>query len=133
MTNLEPNEDVPPELNEISGQVIGSAIEVHRHLGPGLLESVYERAMCYELEVRGLRVRRQVPVTVMYKELPIEGQRIDLWVEPGVIVELKAVEKLVQVHKAQLLSYLRSTKCRLGLLINFNQELLRNGIVRMVN
>lgn len=74
-----------------------------------------------------------MPVTVKYKDLAIEGQRIDLWVEPGVIVELKAVEKIVQVHKAQLLSYLRSTGCRLGLIINFNQEVLRDGIVRMVN
>jgi GxxExxY protein len=131
----EPNseaEPIPPELNRVSGEVAGAAIEVHRHLGPGLLKSIYERALNYELSLRNVAVRRQVPITVMYKELAIDGQRVDLWVDPGVIVELKAVEKILPVHKAQLISYLRSTGCRLGLLINFNHELLTQGVVRMV-
>ena len=124
---------IPDEVNEVSRRVIGAAIEVHRHLGPGLLESVYERALVYELGLRGLRVRQQMPVTVAYKDLKIEGQRLDLFVEPGVIVERKAVDRLLPIHEAQLLSYLKSTGTRLGLLLNFKSRVLKDGIKRIVN
>ncbi len=123
---------LPEGVNEASNLVIGAAIEVHRHLGPGLLESVYERALTHELELRGLSVQRQVPVTVHYKGLPIEGQRVDMIVDPGVVLELKAVERLAPIHEAQLISYLRASGCRLGLLINFNTAMVRNGIKRII-
>ena len=124
---------IPRELNEASEAIIGAAIEVHRHLGPGLLEGVYERALVHELESRGLVVQRQVLVTVTYKDIHIEGQRLDLLVAPGMIVEIKAVESLSRVHQAQLMSYLKSTGYRVGLLINFGQVLLKDGIKRIVN
>lgn len=124
---------IPAEFNEASEAIIGAAIEVHRHLGPGLLEGVYERALVYELELRGLVVERQVLVSVAYKDIQIEGQRLDLLIEPGVIVEIKAVESLNRIHQAQLMSYLKSTGHRVGLLINFGQLLLKDGIKRIVN
>jgi len=129
--NLPP--PIPAELDDASKDIIGAAIEVHRHLGPGLMESIYEQALTYELELRGMVVHRQVPVAVMYKDISIEGQRLDILVEPGIIVELKAVERLLPLHEAQLISYLKSTGYRLGLLINFNHELLKHGIKRIVN
>ena len=98
-----------------------------------MLESVYERALIHELNLRGLTVQRQVPICIEYKGLEIEGQRLDLLVPPGVIVELKAVDKLIPIHEAQLISYLRSTRLRLGLLMNFNVKLLKQGIRRIVN
>ena len=125
--------DLPVELEQAAEQIIGAAIEVHRHIGPGLLESVYERALVHELQLRQISARQQVPVTVAYKDIEISGQRLDLLVEPGVIVEIKAVDRLAETHEAQLLSYLKSTGHRLGLLINFGQWLLKNGIKRMVN
>jgi len=125
--------DLPRELDEASNRIIGAAIEVHRHLGPGLLESIYERALVHELRLRGMSVRQQVAVSVMYKDLVLDGQRLDLLVDPGVIVEIKAVEKLAPIHQAQLISYLKTTGMRLGLLINFNHRLLKNGIKRIVN
>jgi GxxExxY protein len=122
------------ELNEISGQVIGAAIEVHRELGPGLLESAYEACLRHELQRRGVRVDRQVPVPVSYKGLHLEcGYRLDLLVEDQVIVELKAVESLLPIHEAQLLTYLKLYQRRLGLLINFNVPVLKNGIKRLLN
>lgn len=124
---------IPKEIDEVSGRIIGAAIEVHRHLGPGLLESVYEQAIVYELQLRGLRVHRQMPVTVTYKELEISGQRLDLFVELGVIVELKTVDQFLPIHEAQLLSYLKSTGIRLGLLLNFKSPVLKDGIRRIVN
>ena len=124
---------VPRELDEASNRIIGAAIEVHRHLGPGLLESLYEKALTHELELRGLSVRRQVAVSVVYKDLVMEGQRLDLLVDPGVVVEVKAVERLAAIHEAQLISYLRCTGMRLGLLVNFNRRLLKEGIKRIVN
>lgn len=126
-------EPIPPEFEEVAKRIIGAAIEVHRHLGPGFLESVYERALIHEMNLQGMTVRRQVPVQVMYKDLEIAGQRADLVVDPGVIVELKAVEELVPAHAAQLLNYLRATRLRLGLLINFNNRWLKDGIRRVVN
>lgn len=124
---------IPAVLTETSGAIIGAAIEVHRILGPGLIESVYERALVHELRLRGLEVRQQWPVSVTYKELRIDGQRLDLLVEPGVIVELKTVDRLLTIHEAQLLSYLKSTGLRLGLLINFHAEMLTRGLKRLVN
>lgn len=120
--------------NEVAKAVIGAAIEVHRALGPGLLEGVYEECLAVELELRGLRGERQRRIAVQYKGRQVAADlRIDLLVEDRVIVELKAVEKLLPVHGAQLLSYLRLTDTSLGLLINFNVPLLREGIRRVVN
>ena len=127
------HEPIPDILNEASGQVVQAAVEVHRHLGPGLLESVYETALRHELELRGLSAHEQVSVSVRYKDIEIGGQRLDLLVDPGIIVELKAVESVLPIHKAQLLSYLKTTGHRVGLLINFNVPLLRDGVTRMVN
>jgi GxxExxY protein len=120
--------------NEVARAVIGAAIEVHRALGPGLLESVYEECLAMELEMRRLSYNRQRRVDVQYKGRRVAAElRIDLLVEDQVIVELKAVEKLLPVHGAQLLSYLRVTGKSLGLLINFNVPLLRDGVRRVVN
>ena len=124
---------ISAELNEASGKIIGAAIEVHRCLGPGLLESIYERAIAHELQLQGMVVHRQVPITVQYKDIAIDGQRLDMLIEPGVILEIKTVSKLIAIHNTQLLSYLKSTGHRLGLLINFNMETLKHGIKRIVN
>jgi len=132
MTNRK-SPPIPEDLNQTTDLIIGAAIEVHRHLGPGLLEGVYERALVYELTSRGAIVHQQAQVKVTYKDIEIEGQRLDLLVEPGVIVEIKAVESLSRVHQAQLMSYLKSTGHRVGLLINFGQLLLKDGIKRIVN
>lgn len=118
---------------EISQQVIGAAIAVHRELGPGLLESMYEACMTVELLERGLDFLRQHPVPMAYKNAVLDcGFRIDFYVENRLIVELKAVESLQGIHEAQLLSYLRATRCRYGLLLNFNVRYLKEGIRRMV-
>jgi GxxExxY protein len=118
----------------LSHEVIGAAIEVHRIIGPGLLESVYEVALCRELWLRGLRVDRQVPIPVRYKGGVLDCEiRPDLVVNQQVIVEVKTVEKLVPLHTSQLLTYLRMQKLWLGLLKNFNVDLLRNGIKGVLN
>jgi GxxExxY protein len=118
----------------LSHQIIGAAIEVHRLIGPGLLESVYEAALCRELRLKGLTVDRQVSVPVNYKGEVLDCHvKLDLLVGGRVIVEVKAVETLIYVHKAQLLTYLRLQNLWLGLLINFNVEVLRNGIRRILN
>jgi len=118
---------------EISRQVIGAAIEVHRTLGPGLLESVYEECLFYELGLRGLRCERQVDVPVVYKDLESAGLlRADLVVEGVILVELKAVDRIAPIHEAQLMTYLRLTGIRVGLILNFNAMTLKNGIVRKV-
>jgi GxxExxY protein len=118
----------------LSGEVIGAAIEVHRALGPGLLESAYELALERELLLLGLDVRRQVPVPLQYKGANLgDGFRIDLVVNDALIVELKAVEQLLPLHEAQLLTYLRLTGKPLGLLINFNVKTLKEGIRRVAN
>jgi len=115
-------------------QIIGAAIEVHRILGPGMLESAYEACLAFELRQRSIRFERQKPVGLTYKTQNLDcGYRIDLIVEELVIVEVKSVERLNRVHAAQLLSYLRLMDCRLGLLINFNEEVLRAGLRRVVN
>lgn len=120
--------------NEIAKEVVDAALSVHRALGPGLLESVYEAALSFELRDRGLQVQRQVPIPVRYRNLIIdEGFRADLVVEAKLIVELKSVERVAPVHPKQLRTYLRLADLRLGLLINFNVELLKDGVKRVVN
>ena len=113
--------------------IIGAAIEVHRNLGPGLLESAYEECLCHELHLRGMDCKRQVPLPVLYKGLKLDcGYKIDLIVQDEVLLELKAVERLLPIHEAQLLTYLKLTGKRVGLLINFNVPLLTQGIIRRV-
>ena len=118
---------------EVTASIIGAAIEVHRELGPGLLESAYEECLCHELRLRKLAFRRQVELPVQYKGLKLDcGYRIDLLVSNSVVVELKAVPHLSPVHEAQLITYLRLSGKRVGLLINFDVPVLKNGIVRRV-
>jgi GxxExxY protein len=120
--------------NEIATAVVDAAFKIHTTLGPGLFESVYEAALEYELQKRGLRVEHQIGLPVHYEEVRLElGFRVDLIVDGKVIVEIKSVEVLAPVHKKQLLTYLRLTDMRLGLLINFNVELIKHGIQRVVN
>lgn len=121
--------------NKVSASVIDAAIEVHRVLGgPGLLESIYEDALVYELELRNVAIRRQLPVPILYKGVPVrDALRLDLLVDDRVIVEVKATENLLKVHSAQVLTYLRLTRRKLGLVLNFGQPLLRDGISRVVN
>jgi GxxExxY protein len=120
--------------NEIAAQVVDAAFHMHTKLGPGLFESVYETILAYELGKRGLRCVRQSPVPIEYESLIFdEGFRADLIVEDKVIVELKSIEALARVHKKQLLTYLRLTDRKLGLLINFGEEYIKDGIVRIVN
>jgi GxxExxY protein len=120
--------------NELSQQIIGAAIAVHRELGPGLLESTYEACLEYELLERKIAVQRQVPQPVIYKGVKLEcGYRIDLLVENSIIVELKTVEQLAPIHESQLLTYLKLRHLWLGLLINFNVPILKQGIKRLVN
>jgi GxxExxY protein len=122
------------ELNDISAQVVDAAIKVHSALGPGLLENTCEVCLKYELEKRGLKVQQQVGLPVMYDGVKMDvTYRLDLLVEREVVVEVKAVETLTAVHEAQLLSYLKLSKRKIGLLINFNVAHLRDGIKRMVN
>ena len=122
------------ELNALTAQIIGAAMDVHRVIGPGLLESAYEACLAFELRTRGLMVEQQRPLPVIYKEVKLDcGYRLDLVVENSVIVEIKAVEKLTAVHEAQLLSYLRLLNCRVGLLLNFHCTMLKHGIRRIVN
>jgi len=120
------------ELDDLAHRVIGAAIEVHRLLGPGFLESVYEEALCMELELRGIRCARQVPISVTYKGERVGEARLDLLVDHSLVVELKAVESIAPIHWAQVLSYLKATRLRLGLLINFNVSVLQRGIKRVV-
>lgn len=120
-------------LNDLTQKIIGAAIEVHRVLGPGLLESAYERCLIYELEKLGLRVESQKSLPIVYKEIDIEaGYRIDVLVEGQVVIELKAVERFTDVHEAQILTYLKLSGCKVGLLINFDVKMLKNGIRRFV-
>lgn len=121
------------ELNALTEKIIGAAIEVHRHLGPGLLESAYESCLAYELEQLGLMIERQKALPLIYKEIHLEqGYRLDVLVEQKVIVELKVVDQITPVHEAQILSYLKFSGCHIGLLINFNVRLLKNGIRRFI-
>jgi len=121
------------EFDPLSNQVIGAAIEVHRTLGPGLLESVYEQAMAYEVAALGLKVQAQLPLPVSYKSIRLDcGFRLDLLVENQLIVEIKSVEALAPIHDAQLLTYLKITGFKTGLLINFNVPLLKQGLKRLI-
>jgi GxxExxY protein len=121
------------QLNRITEAVIGAAMAVHRELGPGLLESAYEACLAFELAERGLSVERQKALPIRYRGVNVDcGYRIDLLVEGKVIIELKAVERLEPIHEAQLLSYLKLSGCKVGLLINFNVKVLKNGIRRLV-
>lgn len=122
------------DADRVTEGIIGAAIEVHRALGPGLLESAYEACLAFELAERGLRVEQQKPLPVRYKSVQLEcGYRLDLVVEQLVVVEIKAVGKLAPVHQAQLLSYLKLSELPVGLLINFHEKMLKDGIRRLVN
>ncbi len=130
--NISKFKAIPSDLNLLSGKVISAAYEIHKELGPGLLESVYETCLAYELKESGIKFERQVPIPVRYKNVLQEtGFRIDLLVEKQLVVELKAVDAILPIHKAQLLTYLKLSECRLGLLINFNVDVLKNGIKRV--
>ena len=120
--------------NELAKIVVDVAYQIHRRLGPGLLESVYQAIMAYELRLRGLHVETEVPIPVIWGDMQLEiGFRGDLWIERLLLVELKSIEELAPVHKKQMLTYLRLTNTRLGLLINFGEELIKDRIVRLVN
>ncbi|MBC5839444.1 GxxExxY protein [Flavobacterium muglaense] len=120
--------------NEISKIVFESALKVHKVLGPGLLESAYEECLFYELKKHDLKVEKQVALPLIYEDVKLDvGYRIDIIIENKFIVEIKSVEALNDVHLAQLLTYLRLSKCKLGLLINFNVSLLKNGVKRVIN
>ena len=121
-------------LDSITRRIIGAAIEVHRRLGPGLLESAYEICLAYELRQMGFRIEEQKPLPVLYRDVKLDcGYRLDLVVEDSIVVEIKAVEQLAPIHVAQLLSYLRLSGKRVGLLINFHVRMLKNGLKRIVN
>jgi GxxExxY protein len=120
--------------NDIGRIVVDAAVAVHRELGPGLLESVYEVILAFELGQRGLSVKRQVPISIHYKQMTFdEAFRADLMIEERVVIELKSVEQVSQAHKKQLLTYLRLTGCKLGFLLNFGEALMKRGITRTVN
>jgi GxxExxY protein len=120
-------------LTEVTDVIIGAAMEVHRALGPGLLESSYEICLCRELSIRGFRFERQVPVSVEYKGVKLDcGYRLDIVVDETILLEIKAVDSLLSIHEAQLLSYLKLGGWKIGLLINFNVELLKHGLRRRV-
>jgi GxxExxY protein len=120
--------------NELSAIIVDCCYRIHRKLGPGLLESVYEEVLCYELECAELTHQRQTGIPVHYDNLTLElGFRADIIVEEKVIIEIKSVESIAPVHKKQLLTYLKLTEMKLGLLVNFNEALIKNGIVRIVN
>jgi len=121
------------EFDPLSRQIIGLAIEVHRALGPGLLESAYEQCLCHELRTNNINFRNQVPIPIIYKGLTLDcGYRLDLLVENLIVVEIKSVERLIPIHSAQIITYLKLTKIRVGLLINFNSAVLRDGMKRFV-
>ena len=121
-------------LNQLSSKIIGAAIEVHKTLGPGLLESAYEQCLCHELSIQDLLFEKQKPLSIDYKGKKLDcGYRLDIVVEKAVIIELKSCEKIEPIHKAQLLTYLKLSGLNLGLILNFNVSLMRDGIVRIVN
>lgn len=121
-------------LNQLSSKIIGCAIEIHRTLGPGLLESAYQECLCYELMQKGFKVEKEKYLPIIYKEITINhGYRIDLLIEDCIVLELKTVENFTDVHYAQILTYLRLGNYPLGLLINFHTKLLKNGIKRFIN
>ena len=120
--------------NELSTKIIGCAIEVHKQLGPGLLESAYQECLAYELKQNGLQVTKEIPMPIVYKEVKLNhGYRMDLLVENTVVIEIKSVEAITDVHEAQLLTYLKLGNYKLGLILNFHVNVMRKGIKRMVN
>jgi GxxExxY protein len=122
------------DINNLSSTIIGAAIEVHKALGPGLLESAYEECLCHELSLRGVSFERQKPLPVEYKGAKLDcGYRLDVIVENTIILELKSCEKIEPIHKAQLLTYLKLSGLHLGLLLNVNVPVMRDGIIRIVN
>jgi len=134
IANAENVDMTEKEFDEITDAIIGSAIKVHQSLGPGLLESTYEACMAFELIECGLSVERQKPLPVVYRAVMLDcGYRIDMLVQRAVIVEFKAVERLLPIHEAQILSYLKLSGCKAGLLINFNVRMLKDGVKRIVN
>ena len=132
-TESQSHREIEDQKDPRTSPIIGAAIEVHRHIGPGLLESAYEECLCFELHLRGLSFQRQVALPLSYKGLLLDcGYRIDLIVEQEIVVELKAIDKILPVHEAQLLTYLKMSGKRVGLLINFNNPLLAQGIIRRI-
>ena len=128
------NDRIVMDINKLSSKVIGAAIEVHKTLGPGLLESTYEECLCYEFGLRDFSFERQKALPVTYKGKKLDcGYRLDIVVENTIILELKSCEKIEAIHKAQLLTYLKLSGLKLGLLLNFNVPVMRDGIVRIVN
>ena len=122
------------DINQLSSKIIGSAIEVHKALGPGLLESSYQKCLCHELRLRGISFEDEKPLPLVYKGVKLDcGYQMDLVVENAIILELKSCEKLKPIHKAQLLTYLKLSDLMLGLLLNFNVPVMRDGIKRIVN
>lgn len=122
------------EIDQIGRSVVDAVFAVHVALGPGLLENAYEQCLCHELALRGLRFSRQLDLPVTYKGIKLDcGYRVDLLVEDCIIVELKCVESTLPIHRAQLLTYLKLSGCKLGYLVNFNVPLIKNGIKRLVN
>lgn len=120
-------------INVLTREIIGCAIEVHRNLGPGLLESAYEECLVYELEKKMFSVKRQQPTPVVYKEIKLEcGYRIDILVENSIVIELKVVDEINPIHEAQILTYMKFAKMKIGLLINFNVRILKYGIKRYI-
>jgi GxxExxY protein len=117
--------------DDLTEKIIGAAIEVHRELGPGLLETIYEAALCYEFELQGIKYKRQVPADIIYKGKAIKGQKIDMLVEGEVIVEIKSLSKMPEVALAQVLSYLKATNLKRGLIVNFGEKRLIDGIKRV--
>lgn len=124
--------DLPRDVEDVITRVIGACIEVHRHLGPGFLESIYHRAVCIELRERGLSFEKEKTVEILYKGQHLHGQRLDLIVESKVVVDVKAVSQLEEIHVSQVVSYLKATGLRAGLLANFNAVVMKAGIRRIV-
>lgn len=121
-------------MNNLTGTVIGAAIEVHKQLGPGLLESVYEECLCHELKQRNINSERQKTLAIQYKDVKLEcGYRLDIVVEGVIILELKSCERVEDIHRAQLLTYLKLSGLKVGLILNFNVVMMKDGIVRVVN
>jgi len=122
------------DINQLSNKILGAAIEVHKVLGPGLLESAYEECLCHEIDLRGLRYERQKALPVIYKGRKLDcGYRLDMVVEDSIILELKCCEKIEPIHEAQILTYLKLSGLHLGLILNFNVTIMRDGIRRIVN
>jgi GxxExxY protein len=131
--NLQSNANTAIGINQIPEKIIGCAIEVHKYLGPGLLESTYEECLAYELSKSNIPFERQKPLPVIYKETKLDcGYRIDIFADQKVIVEIKAIDALLPIHEAQLLTYLKLSGCKVGLIINFNVKLLKQGLKRII-